>query len=122
MPFWSRGSESKSSSSVEKDLSDDNNNDTSSFGLLPADGTSILADGGDHSSHISPTVPNSSQESSPSPSSSAEDEVNATVSEPWTRIFPEAYGIRQSIEDSSFRWCVRESMLWGVATGTMMGV
>mmetsp|Transcript_16355 Transcript_16355/g.25638 ORF Transcript_16355/g.25638 Transcript_16355/m.25638 type:complete len:206 (+) Transcript_16355:2-619(+) len=46
----------------------------------------------------------------------------ATVSEPWTRIFPEKFGIRQSIEDSSFRWCVRESMMWGVATGAMMGV
>jgi len=46
----------------------------------------------------------------------------AIVSEPWTRIFPEKYGIRQSIEDSSFRWCVRESMMWGVATGAMMGV
>lgn len=122
MPFWSRGSESKSSSSAEKDLSDDNNNDTSSFGLLPADGTSTLVDGGDHSSQILPTVPNSSQESSSLPPSSTEEEMNATVSEPWTRIFPEAYGIRQSIEDSSFRWCVRESMLWGVATGTVMGV
>ena len=47
---------------------------------------------------------------------------NATISEPWTRIFPEAYGIRKAIEDSPFRWCVRESSLWAVATGTVMGM
>lgn len=49
-------------------------------------------------------------------------EVDAIVSEPWTRIFPEAFGIRRTVEDSPFRWCVRESFLWGVATGTMMGM
>ena len=50
------------------------------------------------------------------------DNANATISEPWTRIFPEAYGIRKAIEDSPFRWCVRESSLWAVATGTVMGM
>jgi hypothetical protein len=40
----------------------------------------------------------------------------------WTRYLPEAFGIRQSIEDSPFRWCVRESAMWGVATGTAMGM
>ena len=51
-------------------------------------------------------------------------EENATVSESsWTRIFPDAYrGIRKAIDDSPFRWCVRESSLWAVATGTVMGM
>jgi hypothetical protein len=40
----------------------------------------------------------------------------------WIRYLPEAYGIRQSIEDSPFRWCVRESAMWGIATGTAMGL
>ncbi|KAL3791152.1 hypothetical protein HJC23_000572 [Cyclotella cryptica] len=40
----------------------------------------------------------------------------------WTRFLPEAFGIRQTIEDSPFRWCVRESAMWGVATGTAMGI
>ncbi|KAL3801558.1 hypothetical protein ACHAWO_001363 [Cyclotella atomus] len=40
----------------------------------------------------------------------------------WTRFLPEAFGIRQSIEDSPFRWCVRESAMWGIATGTAMGI
>ena len=63
----------------------------------------------------------SNDSSSSSPSSSRLDDV-AIVSEPWTRIFPEAYGIRRAIEDSPFRWCVRESSLWAVATGTVMGM
>ena len=26
----------------------------------------------------------------------------------WTRFLPEAFGIRDSVRDSSYRWCVRE--------------
>ncbi|KAL7467759.1 hypothetical protein ACHAXS_008003 [Conticribra weissflogii] len=40
----------------------------------------------------------------------------------WTRILPEAFGIRKAIDESPFRWCVREAALWGVATGTAMGL
>lgn len=64
----------------------------------------------------------SSSSSSSQSSNSLRTEDNASVSEPWTRIFPEAYGIRKAIEDSPFRWCVRESSLWAVATGTVMGM
>jgi|EP00979_Chaetoceros_neogracilis_P015588 hypothetical protein len=39
----------------------------------------------------------------------------------WTAYLPEWGGIRQSVQDSPFRWCVRESFLWGIATGTTMG-
>ena len=38
----------------------------------------------------------------------------------WTRYLPEAYGIRRSVESSKYRWCARESALWGIATGTTM--
>ena len=27
----------------------------------------------------------------------------------WTRFLPEAFGIRDSVRQSSYRWCVRES-------------
>ncbi len=77
-------------------------------------------------------TPSSIDEKSSSPLSSSlplpltsgggQAKYNATISEPWTRIFPEAYGIRKAIEDSPFRWCVRESSLWAVATGTVMGM
>jgi Protein of unknown function (DUF3767) len=40
----------------------------------------------------------------------------------WTRYLPEAYGIRQSVENSKYRWCARESAMWGIATGTAMAL
>jgi hypothetical protein len=56
------------------------------------------------------------------------DTDSATVSDSapetatWTRFLPEAFGIRQNIQNSPFRWCVRESFMWGIATGTGMGL
>lgn len=40
----------------------------------------------------------------------------------WTQYLPEKFGIRKSIEDSPYGWCYRESFLWGIATGTAMGI
>lgn len=40
----------------------------------------------------------------------------------WTRYLPEKYGIRQAIENSPYKWCVRESVMWGIATSTAMGL
>jgi Protein of unknown function (DUF3767) len=40
----------------------------------------------------------------------------------WTCYLPEAFGIRKSIEASKYRWCARESALWGIATGTAMSL
>ncbi len=39
-----------------------------------------------------------------------------------TRFLPEKFGIRKAIEDSPYGWCYRESFLWGIATGTAMGI
>jgi len=39
----------------------------------------------------------------------------------WTKYLPESFGIREGVRQSSFRWCVRESAMWGIATGTAMG-
>ncbi|KAL9182573.1 hypothetical protein ACHAXT_013225 [Thalassiosira profunda] len=103
MPFWSRRK-------GDPDASLETKVGSSAVG----DGSGALLS---QSSAIAPTTSESI-----SPDSSGGAEMNATVSEPWTRVFPEAYGIRQSIEDSSFRWCVRESMMWGVATGAVMGL
>jgi len=121
MPFWSSAPVSQAPASVEKDLTSGDDL-ASTHGSPSPVATAYVGDGGTLLSQSPPlAMPDSSQDASP-PGTSSGTELNATVSEPWTRIFPEAFGIRRSIEDSSFRWCVRESMLWGVATGTMMGV
>jgi hypothetical protein len=91
--------------------------------LFPSVNSDNKSSSSDHSK-----PPSSSSSSSSSPIAESQTQLatrggdNAIVTEPWTRIFPEAFGIRRTIEESPFRWCVRESFLWGVATGTMMGM
>mmetsp|Transcript_25556 Transcript_25556/g.55870 ORF Transcript_25556/g.55870 Transcript_25556/m.55870 type:complete len:176 (+) Transcript_25556:257-784(+) len=56
------------------------------------------------------------------------DEKAATVTEAppttggWTDVLPETFGIREAVRNNPFRWCVRESFMWGIATGTAMGL
>lgn len=38
----------------------------------------------------------------------------------WTRYLPEAFGIRKTVQSSKYRWCVRESSMWAISTGTAM--
>jgi hypothetical protein len=38
----------------------------------------------------------------------------------WIERLPEAFGIRESVRQNKYRWCVRESAMWGIATGTAM--
>jgi hypothetical protein len=40
----------------------------------------------------------------------------------WTKYLPESFGIRESVRSSSYRWCVRESGMWGIATATTMSL
>jgi len=40
----------------------------------------------------------------------------------WTRYLPEAFGIQEAVRQSSYRWCVREGGMWGIATGTAMSL
>jgi Protein of unknown function (DUF3767) len=40
----------------------------------------------------------------------------------WTRHLPEAFGIRAAVQRSKYRWCVRESGMWGIATGSAMAM
>jgi len=40
----------------------------------------------------------------------------------WTRFLPETFGIRESVRESSYRWCVREGGMWGIATATAMSL
>lgn len=53
-------------------------------------------------------------------------EINAVTSPEqietakWTRYLPEAFGIREAVRQSKYRWCVREAAMWGLATGTAM--
>mmetsp|Transcript_15210 Transcript_15210/g.21698 ORF Transcript_15210/g.21698 Transcript_15210/m.21698 type:complete len:186 (-) Transcript_15210:36-593(-) len=53
------------------------------------------------------------------PSAQVSDAAPTTAK--WTRFLPEAFGIRENVQNSPFRWCVRESFLWGIGTGTAMG-
>jgi hypothetical protein len=59
-------------------------------------------------------------------SSESDPERNAIVSPEeietakWTRYLPEAFGIRETVRQSKYRWCVREAAMWGIATGTAM--
>lgn len=51
-------------------------------------------------------------------------EDNATVTPvetaTWTRYLPN--GLRQAVQASKYRWCARESSLWGIASGTAMAL
>ena len=129
MPFWSRkpapavdepnSSSGSNALSLSSDISASSDATSAQQGTGVGDGDGVLL-----SSPQQPqlSIPDNTLNGD---NGSTSANVNATVStssEAWTKIFPEAFGIRQSIEDSSFRWCVRESMLWGVATGTMMGM
>ena len=113
MPFWSRKPKA-SELSGEKDLS--SSDDIISTTSSPMMNTSQIANNNNDASSQSLQQTISEQQST-----SAIVSDNAIVTqEAWTKIFPEAFGIRQLIEDSSFRWCWKESMMWGIATGTVM--
>lgn len=124
MPFWSRASSSKSSTSEETNVSSKQNDDlvTLSLGTHDTAGVGVGNDGGALISPQSspPSMPSTPQESSPFVISSTSD--NAIVTEDWTRYLPEKWGIRKTVEDSSYRWCWKESAMWGIATGTVMGM
>lgn len=62
-----------------------------------------------------------SAQDNPMNSSVVQDQPSSTDSS-WTQYLPEKFGIRKSIEDSPYGWCYRESFLWGIATGTAMGI
>lgn len=51
---------------------------------------------------------------------SASDSNNETAT--WTEYLPQAFGIRQAVQESKYRWCARESAMWGIATGTAMSL
>lgn len=114
MPFWSRKPKD-SELSGEKDLSSSNDISTTSS---PSMNTSQISTNNiiDKSSQsLQQTIPDQQSTSSAMVSDNA-----VVTQEAWTKIFPEAFGIRKLIEESSFRWCWRESTMWGIATGTVM--
>ena len=124
MPFWSRRS-SVSSTSEEKDLSSsDDLSSSAADGSSPITNASVANNNNQphpsmHSTTTSSQVSPESTTMSTKTSNNSYD--NAIVTEEtWTKIFPEAFGIRRLIEESSFRWCWRESSMWGIATGTVM--
>lgn len=106
MPFWSRGGGPAPNNTSAQPRSDT--------------GPSV-----ETNSHVAGEVVVAQQQLSPPTTSIGEtssgQEMTA-ASEPWTRFLPEAFGIRETIEASPLRWCVREAALWGVATGTAMGL
>jgi hypothetical protein len=60
--------------------------------------------------------------SSSDPSENAATSPDQIETARWTRHLPEALGIREAVRQSKYRWCFRESGLWGVATGTAMAL
>jgi hypothetical protein len=48
--------------------------------------------------------------------------TTATSAPTWTNHLPEAFGIRQATQQSKYRWCFRESGMWGVASATAMAL
>ena len=40
----------------------------------------------------------------------------------WVNYLPESFGLREAVRKSPFRWCARESSMWGLATGTAMSL
>eukprot|EP00578_Thalassiosira_sp_NH16_P004960 CAMPEP_0181139872 /NCGR_PEP_ID=MMETSP1071-20121207/35010_1 /TAXON_ID=35127 /ORGANISM="Thalassiosira sp., Strain NH16" /LENGTH=244 /DNA_ID=CAMNT_0023226801 /DNA_START=10 /DNA_END=744 /DNA_ORIENTATION=- len=126
MPFWSRRSETESNTSAsdEKDISSsDELAPSSSFAAprLEASTCGVVGDD-DGGALVSSRPPSVTTAAAPSPPESSSPYENAVVSGTWTRFLPEAFGIRKEVEESPFRWCARESAMWGVATGTMMGL
>lgn len=119
MPFWSRGSGGGggSGASEEKDFTSSSDRDAPSSTSTSA---APIGDGVVGESSAANDAASVSTRSVPA----GEARDNAIVSEygKWTKMLPEAYGIRQAVEDSPLRWCVRDSGMWAVATGTMMGM
>ena len=50
------------------------------------------------------------------------DEADPLETAKWTRFLPKAFGIQEAVRQSSYRWCVREGGMWGIATGTAMSL
>ena len=61
----------------------------------------------------------SDNNSTPTAASPAADPLETAK---WTRYLPEAFGIQEAVRKSSYRWCVRESGMWGIATATAMSL
>lgn len=49
-------------------------------------------------------------------------EVDPLETAKWTTYLPESFGIRETIRQSNYRWCARESGMWGIATGAAMSL
>ena len=60
--------------------------------------------------------------SSPTHTSPSPNTAESPETAQWTKYLPEAFGIRENVRNSPFRWCVRESCMWGIATGTTMSM
>jgi hypothetical protein len=72
-------------------------------------------DGSKNKDRISPTV--STTDGSTENALTSQNEIETAK---WTRFLPEAFGIRQTVQASKYRWCVRESSMWAISTGTAM--
>lgn len=59
-------------------------------------------------------------DTSSTPSPSIPEPVDDTAK--WIQYLPESFGIREAVRQSKYRWCARESALWGLATGSAMSL
>lgn len=64
----------------------------------------------------------SSSNNNPRNNAIVNDNIEQIETAKWIRYLPETFGIRSAVAKSKYRWCVRESALWGIASGTAMSV
>lgn len=74
-----------------------------------------------HPAHLTqPTMSTTKETTTTAPSDSTKPSPVETAQ--WVNYLPEAFGIQEAVRQSPFRWCVRESSMWGIATGSTMAL
>ena len=91
--------------------------DGGSSGSGNEDSTTLI--GGNNANDLNNSNNNNNNSNNSNNSNSVIDPLETAK---WTKYLPEFMGIRESVRSSSYRWCVRESGMWGIATATTMSL
>ncbi|GKY96703.1 hypothetical protein MPSEU_000629800 [Mayamaea pseudoterrestris] len=68
------------------------------------------------------TSPDNTSRNKSSSSSFENASTTETLAPTWTDHLPQAFGIREATQQSKYRWCFRESGLWGITSATAMAL
>ena len=82
----------------------------------------VSSGGNEDSTTIGGSNANNASNSNSSNSNNSNSVIDPLETAKWTKYLPEFMGIRESVRSSSYRWCVRESGMWGIATATTMSL